>query len=59
MRLAEQVSIIDKPELHALFREFLEEALKENGNDAQKSNQKNGSIKKTSQGGLYRGVKVE
>jgi len=58
MRLAEQIFIIDQPELHALFREFLEEALKESNNDSQKSSQKNKAIKNNSQG-YYRGVKVQ
>ena len=58
MRLAEQTFVIDEPELHALFREFLEEALKEGNNDSQKNSQRNKAIKNNSQG-LYRGVKVQ
>jgi len=56
MRLAEQIFIIDDPELHSLFREFLEEALKES--DAQKDSKKNTSVKSSSQG-YYRGVKIQ
>ena len=54
MRLAEQIFTIDSPELHILFREFLEEALKENhGENEQKPD------KKVKNQGYYRGVKID
>ena len=56
MRLAEQVFNIDSPELHTLFRKFLEEALKEN--HEQKENEKKPDKKIRNQG-YYRGVKVD
>ena len=56
IRLAEQIFDIDSPELHTLFREFLEEALKES--DKPKENIKAHNAKKRTQG-LYRGVKVD
>lgn len=57
VRLAEQVSLIDNPELHSLFRDFLEEALKENDHRKGGTQQTQNAIKPPQ--GLYRGVKIE
>jgi len=53
IRLAEQVTIIDKPELHQLYREFLEEAVLKQDNVAEKK-----EAPKEPRG-YYRGAKVE
>ena len=54
MNLAEEVASIDDPELHTLFRDFLEQALSNNTTSSDDIEEVNN--KPT---GLYRGVKIE
>ena len=54
VRLAEQVTSIDSPDLHRLYRDFLEEAIRVNDSALPDSKSKPEPSK-----GYYRGVKIK